>query len=47
MAMGPKQNCRATVLANRYTKLTAENCYDGVDNDGDGLVDALDPDCWR
>ncbi|PNH11091.1 hypothetical protein TSOC_002102, partial [Tetrabaena socialis] len=27
--------------------LTAENCIDGIDNDGDGLVDALDPDCWR
>lgn len=22
-------------------------CYDGVDNDGDGAMDAADPSCWR
>ena len=21
--------------------------YDGIDNDGDGLIDKLDEDCWR
>lgn len=30
--------------------LTAENtastCLDGIDNDGDGLIDAIDPDCF-
>ncbi|KXZ41216.1 hypothetical protein GPECTOR_644g757 [Gonium pectorale] len=44
---GPYQNCQATVLCNEKTKLTAENCYDGVDNDGNGLVDKADPACWR
>ncbi|KAG2450459.1 hypothetical protein HYH02_004961 [Chlamydomonas schloesseri] len=44
---GPKQNCRATVLCNQNTILTAENCYDGIDNDGDGLIDRADSDCWR
>lgn len=29
------------------TILTAENCYNGKDDDSDGLVDKADPDCWR
>ena len=44
---GAKQSCRATVLASQYTTLSAEVCNDGVDNDGDGLRDKADPDCWR
>ncbi|GIL44854.1 hypothetical protein Vafri_2312 [Volvox africanus] len=44
---GRLQQCRATVLCNTKTILTAENCHDGTDNDGDGLVDKSDPDCWR
>ncbi|EFJ49171.1 hypothetical protein VOLCADRAFT_90034 [Volvox carteri f. nagariensis] len=44
---GPNQDCRATVLCNTKTILTAENCYDKIDNDNDGLIDKQDPDCWR
>jgi hypothetical protein len=28
------------VLSNQNTILTSENCYDGKDNDGNGLTDA-------
>ena len=44
---GRKQDCRAAVLANQYTVLSAEICSDDLDNDGDGLTDKDDPDCWR
>ncbi|GFR45633.1 hypothetical protein Agub_g7041, partial [Astrephomene gubernaculifera] len=46
-AAGPNQDCKATLLCDIRTVLTAENCYDGVDNDGDGLTDNEDPDCWQ
>ncbi len=35
------------VLCNTKTILSLENCYDGLDNDGDMLIDKFDPDCWR
>ncbi|GIM08142.1 hypothetical protein Vretimale_12181 [Volvox reticuliferus] len=44
---GRNQDCQATLLCNTRTLLTSENCYDGVDNDMDGLVDKADPDCQR
>ncbi|PNH11090.1 hypothetical protein TSOC_002101 [Tetrabaena socialis] len=44
---GRNQTCKATLLCSQNAILTAENCNDGIDNDGDKLVDALDPDCWR
>ncbi|EFJ47958.1 hypothetical protein VOLCADRAFT_91480 [Volvox carteri f. nagariensis] len=44
---GKNQDCQATVLCNTKATLTAENCYDGVDNDGDTWVDKEDPDCER
>ena len=34
------------ILGGLGTILTAEVCDDGVDNDGDGLVDSDDDDCW-
>jgi hypothetical protein len=30
---------------NDFGFVLVENCYDGIDNDGDGLVDCADPDC--
>ncbi|KAG2453051.1 hypothetical protein HYH02_002386 [Chlamydomonas schloesseri] len=47
VAYGKMQNCRATVLCNRNTVLTSENCWNGKDDDLDGMVDKADPDCWR
>ncbi|KAG2437447.1 hypothetical protein HXX76_006097 [Chlamydomonas incerta] len=47
VAYGKLQQCRASVLCNRNTILTAENCWNGVDDDWDGLIDKADPDCWR
>ncbi len=44
---GATTSCRATVLQADRTVLTAENCFDGIDNDSDGLVDKADPDCWN
>ncbi|KAG2489048.1 hypothetical protein HYH03_012485 [Edaphochlamys debaryana] len=44
---GLKTNCNATIMCNPITMLTAENCYDGIDNDGDGKIDYLDMDCVR
>lgn len=26
---------------------TGRHCFDGIDNDGDGLSDCMDPDCTR
>ncbi|GAX76820.1 hypothetical protein CEUSTIGMA_g4266.t1, partial [Chlamydomonas eustigma] len=43
---GPNTSCNATVLCNVNTYLSAELCYDGWDNDGNGLVDKNDPACW-
>ncbi|GAX78460.1 hypothetical protein CEUSTIGMA_g5899.t1, partial [Chlamydomonas eustigma] len=43
---GPLTNCQATVLCNVNTYLTAELCYDGWDNNHNGLVDKEDPGCW-
>ncbi len=44
---GPNTYCAASVLQADRAVLTAENCFDGIDNDADGLVDKADPDCWR
>jgi len=42
-------------LRNGYVQIHTDNggsvgneeiCYDGIDNDGDGLIDAADPDCY-
>ena len=38
---GQYQNCNATVLCNINTLLSAENCYNGLDDDGNGLVDRI------
>lgn len=35
------------VLCNLKTFLTKENCYNNIDDDGDGLIDKADPDCIR
>ena len=35
----------AVILGGAQVVLTAEVCNDGIDNDGDGLVDNNDPDC--
>ncbi len=32
--------------SNDFGFLTAEICNDGIDNDGDGLIDCADPDCF-
>ncbi|KAL6761736.1 hypothetical protein V8C86DRAFT_3181595 [Haematococcus lacustris] len=40
---GPNQDCQATILCNVRTVLTAELCYNGEDDDGNGLVDAAEP----
>ena len=39
---GPTQSCQASLLLNFNTVLSAEICYDGIDNDGDGLIDKQD-----
>lgn len=44
---GPSTNCRASLLANINTVLTAEDCYNGIDDDGNGYIDKDDPACWR
>ncbi len=44
---GPNTSCRVVILGNVHTYLTAENCYNGVDDDGNGLIDKADPGCWR
>ena len=36
---------RPVMLGGSAVILTAENCSDGIDNDGDGAVDASDTDC--
>lgn len=35
----------AVIEINAIATVTNEDCDDGIDNDGDGLVDAADPDC--
>lgn len=40
---GPTQSCKASMLLNFNTVLSAEICYDGIDNDGNGLIDKQDP----
>lgn len=35
----------AHVLTLGTARVTTENCTDGIDNDGDGLIDLADPDC--
>ncbi len=37
--------CSATATLNIVVNICAENCTDGIDNDGDGLIDCADPDC--
>ena len=39
------QKDKPVMLGGLSVVLTAENCSDGRDNDGDGLVDGKDPDC--
>ena len=29
-----------------YKKISDEDCYNGIDDDGDGLIDLDDPDCF-
>jgi hypothetical protein len=43
---GEGTNCMATVISNIHARLTAEVCYDGIDNDANGLIDKADPACW-
>ncbi|GFH08829.1 uncharacterized protein HaLaN_03860 [Haematococcus lacustris] len=47
VANGPSQDCLATVLCNQHTFLSAEICGNGIDDDGNGLVDKDDEACWR
>ncbi len=35
----------STIWTMDFKKITAENCYDNIDNDCDGLIDAQDSDC--
>lgn len=37
--------CTSTAQVAITVNFCAENCTDGLDNDGDGLVDCADPDC--
>ena len=43
----PKQGNSLNVNSsvNNSSNSTETNCYDGLDNDGDGLIDCQDPDC--
>lgn len=38
-------SCRLDDIILSGTCTTPENCSDGLDNDGDGLIDGADPDC--
>ncbi|HLP10430.1 MAG TPA: hypothetical protein VK177_00760 [Flavobacteriales bacterium] len=38
-------SCRLDDIKLNGSCTTAENCSDGIDNDGDGLIDGADPDC--
>lgn len=43
----PSQSqCNATVLMNVNVVLTAEICWNGIDDNEDGLIDREDPACW-
>ena len=45
-AFDPSSNPKAYYTMDfGLVSVSTENCFDGVDNDGDGLVDCLDPDC--
>ena len=35
----------AVISISARATVTNEDCNDGIDNDGDGLIDAADPDC--
>jgi hypothetical protein len=35
------------MLCNQATVLTSELCYNGIDDDGNGLTDKADPGCWH
>ncbi|MEZ4959761.1 MAG: RICIN domain-containing protein [Saprospiraceae bacterium] len=37
--------CSSTAQVTVTVTVCSENCTDGIDNDGDGLVDCADPDC--
>ena len=38
--------CAADEFCNRFVhRCVPSQCHDGVDNEGDGLTDAADPDC--
>ncbi len=37
--------CTSTAQVTITVNFCAENCTDGIDNDGDGLIDCDDPDC--
>lgn len=38
---------KPVILGGRDVVLTAEDCSDNLDNDGDGLIDKEDPDCYH
>ena len=40
------KNISAEFSTNPFSKISEEECYNGIDDDGDGLIDLADPDCF-